>query len=336
MTRASRRWLTTALAAVAALFSACGPGPAAEPGGRDPAGRFVLRVGHFPNVTHVQAILARSFAREGKGWFESRLGADVVIEWFTYNAGPSAMEAIFAKSLDLAYVGPNPAINAYSRANGSEIRVVAGAVRGGSGLVVRGDSRLASPADFRGRRIGTPQLGNTQDVAARAWLVAGGLSITQLGGDAQVIPTANADQVPLFKQGHLDAVWTVEPWLSRLELEAGGRLLIDDREAVTTLLVSSVALLAQRRDLVRRFVTAHAELTAWILANPAEAQRRLVAELTAQTRGGVSAEIVARAWPRLVLDTEMTLAPLVALQRGAVASGLLRRPVDLGRLVEAP
>ena len=171
----------------------------------------IVRVGHFPNVTHVHALVARNFERQGRSWFSDRLGPGVKIEWYSYNAGPSAMEAIFANSLDLTYVGPNPAINAYARSRGEEIRVVAGAVNGGSALVVQPDGGLSKPADFRGKRIATPQFGNTQDVAARAWLVSGGLRITQTGGDAQVLPTANPDQLGLFQNKQLDAVWTGSP-----------------------------------------------------------------------------------------------------------------------------
>ena len=91
------------------------------------------------------------------------------MQWFAYNAGPSAMEAIFAGSIDLTYVGPSPALNAYIRSDGEEIRVLAGAAEGGAALVVPGDGSIAKAADFKGRRVATPQLGNTQDVAARAW-----------------------------------------------------------------------------------------------------------------------------------------------------------------------
>src|SRR6476469_5510234 len=173
-----------------------------------------VRMGHFPNITHVQALVAHNMSRHGKGWFEQRLGPDVKIEWYVYNAGPSAMEAVFAKSIDLTYVGPNPAINAYFKSNGGEGHIVAGAVNGGSALVVQPESMLKMAADFRGKKIATPEFGNTQDVAARAWLVTGGLKIRQTGGDAQVLPTANPDQLLLFKQKQVDAVWTVEPWVS--------------------------------------------------------------------------------------------------------------------------
>src|SRR6516164_8985718 len=138
-----------------------------------------IRVGHFPNITHLQGLVAHHLTRQGRGWFEQRLGPGVKIEWFVYNAGPSAMEAILANSIDLTYVGPNPAINAYAKSRGREIRIVAGAANGGAALVVQPDSQLRTPTDFRGKRLATPQLGNTQDVSARAWLVAGGLKITQ-------------------------------------------------------------------------------------------------------------------------------------------------------------
>src|SRR5215467_1438986 len=199
-----------------------------------------IRIGHFSNVTHVQALVAHALSRQGKGWFEERLGSDAKIDWFVYNAGPSAMEAIFANSIDLTYVGPSPAINAYAKSRGEEIRIVSGAANGGAALVVPKDSGLKTAADFRGKKIATPQLGNTQDISCRAWLKAGGLKITQLGGDAQVLPTANADQLALFKQKRVDGVWTVEPWVSRLEMEAGGKVLVKEAVSPTLILLPTL------------------------------------------------------------------------------------------------
>src|SRR5436305_13898634 len=131
----------------------------------------VIRVGHFPNITHAQGLVAHNLSRQGKGWFEERLGPGIKIEWFVYNAGPSAMEAVFAQSIDLTYVGPGPALNAYTKSNGEEVRLIAGAANGGAALVVQPDQNLNAPADFRGKKIATPQLGNTQDISCRAWLV---------------------------------------------------------------------------------------------------------------------------------------------------------------------
>ena len=295
-----------------------------------------VRVGHFPNITHVQALVARGFERQGRSWFGERLGPGVKIEWYAYNAGPSAMEAIFANSLDLTYVGPNPALNAYARSRGEEVRVVAGAVNGGSALVVQGDSTLSKPADFRGKRIATPQFGNTQDVAARAWLVAGGLRITQTGGDAQVVPTSNPDQLSLFQSKQLDAVWTVEPWVSRLESESGGKILVEEKEAITTILVSSAGFLAKNRDLAKRFVAAHRELTEWIRKNPDEAQRLARDELQASFRLDMSPELVARAWSRMVITSDTTREAFQSFVTSAQQVGFLRDTPDLSRLIEAP
>lgn len=306
---------------------------------RDPAaaqGSTTVRVGHFPNITHVQALVARAFERQGRNWFGERLGAGVKVEWYAYNAGPSAMEAIFANSLDLTYVGPNPALNAYARSRGDEVRVIAGAVNGGSALVVQPDSGLAQPADFRGKRIGTPQFGNTQDVAARAWLVAGGLRITQTGGDAQVLPTSNPDQLSLFQGKQLDAVWTVEPWVSRLETEAGGKVLVEEKDAITTVLVSRVGFISKDRDMAHRFVAAHRELTDWIRQNPEEAQRLAREELQASFRVVMTPELVARAWARMTITPDVTLEAFRSFMTAAQQVGFMRGAPDLSRLIEAP
>jgi NitT/TauT family transport system substrate-binding protein len=295
-----------------------------------------MRIGHFPNITHVQALVAHNFSRQGKGWFEQRLGTDIKIEWYIYNAGPSAMEAMFAKSIDLTYVGPNPAINAYAKSNGQEVRIIAGSVNGGSALVVQGDSTLKSAADFRGKKVATPQFGNTQDVAARAWLIAGGLKIRQTGGDAQVLPAPNPDQLLLFQQKQVDAVWAVEPWVSRLEQEAGGKILVDDRDAITTVLVSRADFLSSQRALVSKLVAAHRELTEWIKIHPDEAQRMAREELEAELHAKFSPELVASAWKRIVLTSDVSLDALKTFVSGAQSVGFLRDAPDMSRLVEAP
>jgi NitT/TauT family transport system substrate-binding protein len=295
-----------------------------------------LRVGHFPNVTHVQALVAHNLSRQGKGWFEARLGPNVEIDWFVYNAGPSAMEAIFARSIDLTYVGPSPAINAYAKAQGQDIRIIAGAAEGGAALVVQPDSTLSRPADFRGRKIATPQLGNTQDVAARAWLASGGLRITLTGGDAMVIPTANPDQLALFKSKQLDAVWTVEPWVSRLEREGGGKVIVEEKDAVTTVLVSGTKFLEQQPELARRFVAAHDELTQWIGRHPDEAQAMVRDELAAEMRSEIKAELVAHAWARIVLTGAVSRDALEQYVAKAKAAGFLRSAPHLSQLIVRP
>jgi sulfonate transport system substrate-binding protein len=293
-----------------------------------------IRVGHFPNVTHVQGLVAHHLSRTGKGWFEQRLGPDVKIEWYIYNAGPSAMEAILADSIDLTYVGPSPALNAYTKSNGEEIRIVAAAAAGGAALVVQADSGLKQPSDFRGKIIATPQLGNTQDIACRAWLANGGLKITQTGGDASIIPTPNPDQLTLFKNRKLDAVWTVEPWVSRLERDAGGKVVVEQSKDSITVLVSGVKFLKRKRELAAKFVRAHRELTAWILSHPDEAKHMVRQELAAETKADVSADLIAQAWKRLVLTNDPSLDEYRHFVADAQRVGFIRSAPDLSRLIE--
>jgi NitT/TauT family transport system substrate-binding protein len=296
----------------------------------------VVRVGHFPNITHAQALVAHNLSRQGKGWFEERLGPGTKIEWFVYNAGPSAMEAVFAKSVDLTYVGPGPALNAYTKSNGAEIRLIAGSANGGAALVVQPDQKLTAAADFRGKKIATPQLGNTQDISCRAWLIAGGLKITQLGGDAQVLPTQNPDQISLFQQKKVDAVWTVEPWVSRLEREAGGKVLVDERDVATTVLVSSAKFLGEQRELAKKFAEAHAALTDWIAKNPDEAQKLIKAELLAETRSDIAADLIAQSWKRIVFTAEVPRPSIESFLQNSLKTGFIKTAPDLTKLFEKP
>jgi NitT/TauT family transport system substrate-binding protein len=300
------------------------------------AENVTIRVGHFPNITHAQGLVAHNLTRQGKGWFEERLGSGIKIEWFVYNAGPSAMEAIFAKSIDLTYVGPGPALNAYTKSNGAEMRLIAGAANGGAALVVQPDQNLKAPPDFRGKKIATPQLGNTQDISCRAWLVAGGLNITQLGGDAQVLPTQNPDQLSLFQQKRVDAVWTVEPWVTRLEREAGGKILVDEREVATTVLVSSAKFLSERRELAKKFAQAHAELTDWMAKNPEEAQKLIKAELLEETKSDMAPDLIAQSWKRIVFTAEVPRALVESFVQNSVKAGFIKTAPDLSKLFEKP
>lgn len=293
-----------------------------------------IRIGHFPNITHVQGLVAHYLSRAGRGWFEERLGKDVKIEWYIYNAGPSATEAILADSIDLTYVGPNPALNAYSKSGGEEIRIIAGAVGGGAALVVQPDSGLTQPADFRGKTIATPQLGNTQDIACRAWLANGGLKITQTGGEVFVVPTPNPEQLSLFQQRKLDAVWTVEPWVSRLEREAGGQVVLEQSKESITVLVSSVKFVKSKRELVRKIAQAHRELTDWILAHPEDAKRMVQDELTLETQARVSAELITHAWKRMTFRSDVALDEFQQFVNNAQRAGFIRSAPDLSRLIE--
>lgn len=293
-----------------------------------------LRVGYFPNITHAQALVARAMTAEGHGWFEARLGPDVKLEWFAYNAGPSAMEAIFARSIDLTYVGPSPAINAFVKSEGEEIRIISGAARGGSVLLVRPEAHLTKPEDFRGKKMATPQLGNTQDVAARTWLRAQGFRITQLGGDVYVLPTANADQLGLFQRGELDAVWTVEPWASRLQQEAGAKVYLEQNDVVTTVLVARSAALKEQPELIAKFARAHRELTIWIQNHPQEAKTLVQKELTAELKHALKPSLIDASWKRLTFSTDLNLHSIETLVNDARALNFIRGQIDLAPILQ--
>jgi NitT/TauT family transport system substrate-binding protein len=298
--------------------------------------KSVVRFGHFPNITHAQGVIAHALSRQGKGWFEQRLGPDIRIEWFTYNAGPSAVEAIFAGSLDVSYIGQGPALNAHFKSNGEEIRVIGGAANGGAALVVRPQSGINSPADFRGKKIATPQLGNTQDISCRSWLKAQGFKTTQTGGDVTVLPTSNPDQLGLFKRGDVDAVWTVEPWVTRLERDGNGKVFVEDDKVITTWLVSSARFLNSRRELANKISAANTELTHWIQANEAEAQKILIAELKEETRADFPPEAVAHGWQRIRFTTEVSRELVAKAVQDGRDAGFLKGTTDTSKLLEIP
>ena len=322
-----RNFITLTAAGIGAPLTACKKAPNVTADGKP-----IIRFGHFPNITHVQGLVAHQLSRQGKGWFEERLGAE--IEWYVYNAGPSATEAIFGEALDVTYIGPSPVLNAYSKSKGTEMRVLAGAANGGNALVVRSDAGIEKPEDFRGKKIGTPQLGNTQDVQARAWLMEHGLKITQSGGDAFVIPTQNPDQLSLLASKGLDAVWTVEPWVTRLELEAGAKMFLEDKDTNVTLLAARAGWLKEQKDLAKKLLAAHIELTAWIKANPAETKALVKAELTDEKLPPKD-PVLDRAISRVIVTSDISRESLDKMVKSAQSAGFLKDIPALDQLLPA-
>ena len=309
----NRRYFLSLSALTAAGLPSCNSKPA------DP--KRPVRFGHFPNITHVQALVAHHLSRTGKGWYESRLG--VPVEWFTYNAGPSATEAIFSGSLDVTYIGPSPVLNAYAKSKGADIRILSGAANGGSSILVRKEANIKTIADFKGKKIASPQFGNTQDVQLRALLSDNGFKITQTGGDATILPTQNADLLSLFQQGGIDGAWAPEPFASVLELEAGAVNFLEDRETNVTMLVSSAAFLKDRPEIAKKLAAAHRELTEWIKANPAEARQLLVAELKELTTKEPKPAVVEKALARTVLTNDVSRPSLEKMVQNAKSAGFV-------------
>lgn len=294
-----------------------------------------VRLGYFPNITHAAALVGA-----GRGDFE-RAVAPMRLVRRVFNAGPQAIEALFAGEVDVLYVGSGPAINAYARSRGRALRVVAGAASGGAGLVVRRDSGIRSPTDLRRKAVGTPQFGNTQDIALRAWLAEHGLAPADKGGTVRVLPIANPDILSLMARGELHAAWVPEPWLSRLVQEAGAELLVDERDLwpegrfATAVLAVSEAFLGARPDLVRRLLAAHVELTEWIRAHPEKARRQINRELERLLGKPLPKPILEQALSRLDLTYDPISPSLLRGAERAFRLGFLgaERP-DLGRLVD--
>ena len=286
----------------------------------------VIRVGHFPNITHSQGVIGQA-----NGWFDKALAPEARVDWKVFNAGPSAIEALFAGAIDLTYIGPNPAINGYVRSQGEALRIVAGATSGGAALVVRADSGIQKPEDFHGKKIASPQMGNTQDVALRGWLKAHGLKLREKGGDVQVIPIANPDQLTLFLKREIDGAWAPEPWASRLIREANGRLFLDERDLwpngqfVTTHLIVSTKFLREHRSLVKKWVKAHVELTEWINKNLPEAKRVLNEEIKKETGKALPQPVLDDSFSRLQVTYDPVRSSLFTSAKWAFEAGFLGR-----------
>jgi NitT/TauT family transport system substrate-binding protein len=286
----------------------------------------VLRVGYFPNITHAQALVGRA-----NGQFEKALGAGVQIEWKAFNAGPSAIEALFANAIDLTYVGPNPSVAGYVRSQGQAVRVIAGAASGGASLVVRKDAGIRNASDFHGKKVATPQLGNTQDVALRSWMRANGLKSREKGGDVQVLPISNPDQLTLFLKGQIDAAWAPEPWAARLVHDGGGSIFLDerdlwpDRQFVIANIIVSPKFLREHPDVVKSFLRAHVELTEWINKNAAQAKQILNQQLQKETGKPLAPDVLDDAFSRMQVTYDPIRSSLLKSTDQAFDEGFLGR-----------
>jgi NitT/TauT family transport system substrate-binding protein len=224
----------------------------------------VVTIGYFANLTHAQAVLGVASGELEKAVSPAKLDTKV------FNAGPSLIEALFAGAIDIGYVGPGPAISAFTKSQGKGIRVIAGAAANGVVVVARKGSGIQSWADLKGRKIGTPQLANTQDISARHYLTAV-LKQTNLDN---VIPIDNAEQVSMFSRGELDAAWAPEPWGQRLISETGATLVGEEKdlwpsgELLITLIVTTPEFLAAHGDIVDSILRVHRTWTQRLAADP--------------------------------------------------------------------
>ena len=259
-----------------------------------------LRIGYFPNINHAQAVIGL-----GNGDFQKALGKNVNVQTFVFNAGPSAIESLLAKRLDVAYVGPNPAINGYVVSGGKDLKIISGASSGGAVFVVRNDSGITSPKDFAGKKFASPQLGNTQDIALRSYLIKNGYKTTENGGNVTVTPISNPDILTLFLKKQLDGAWVPEPWGARLVKEANGRIFLDERSLwpdgkfVTANIAASTDYLKNNPDVIKKLLAAHVNETKWINDHKDEAIKALNIQLQKLTGRTIPEDELRQAFSRL-------------------------------------
>ena len=292
-----------------------------------------LRIGYFPNLTHAQALCAQSDKT-----FEQAAGGP--IEWVSFNAGPSAVEALFSRQIDISFIGPNPAINGFLKSEGKSFAVVAGAASGGAALVVRSGAEIKQPSDFAGKTIATPQLGNTQDIAARTWLRAHNLSPADRGGSVALLPIPNTDMFTLMVRKQIDAAWTVEPWVSRLETEAGARLYLDEsslwqgRRYPTTVLVASRSFMSEQSGKLRALLTAHAAITSRLQQDRSYARACISSAMRALSGSALPEAVTGAALERIEFTTDPMEEALQESARHAADAGFLPAGADLQGLVQ--
>jgi NitT/TauT family transport system substrate-binding protein len=239
-----------------------------------------LRIGYFPNINHAQAVIGL-----GRGDFQTALGDNVEVTTQIFNAGPSAIEALFANQIDVAYIGPGPAINGYVRSGGEALRIISGAASGGAVFVVRNDSGINSSQDLANKKFSSPQLGNTQDVALRKYLLDNGYKTKENGGNIEVVPAKTADIVSLMIKKDIDGAWLPEPWGAKLIKEANAKVLVDERDLwpngqfVTAHIIARTDYIERNPDIIKKMLEAHIDMTSWINDNADEALQIFNAEL---------------------------------------------------------
>ncbi|MFJ7070464.1 aliphatic sulfonate ABC transporter substrate-binding protein [Streptomyces sp. NPDC101115] len=342
MPATTRTTLRRGLAAAAALplligaLASCGYGSQAKNDQKKVAAEGEklsadsVRLGYFPNLTHATALVG-----DQEGIFQKELGG-TQLKVSTFNAGPSEIEALNAGSIDIGFIGPSPAINGYTKSKGTNLRIVAGSASGGVKLVVNPD-RIKSLDDVKGKRIATPQLGNTQDVAFLNWVSEKGWKVdSQSGkGDVSVLRTDNKITPDAYKSGSIDGAWVPEPTASKLVSE-GGKVLLDEsdlwpgKQFVITNVIVSQKFLAEHPDVVEAVLRGSVKTNAWITANSDRAKASANAKLKELTGKPLGDKVIDGAWPSIRFTDDPLAATLQAQADHAVKAGLLKEPDLVG------
>ena len=340
MSPGPRLTLVAALLLVVALGGCPSPQSAPPPdaGAPEPERQpsaVTMRVGYFPNVTHAQAVLGFSAQEQT---FAAALAGQATLDTKVFNAGPSAMEALHAKALDMCFVGPTPAINAYAK--GGDLVLVANVANGGSLLMARKGCEIAGVRGLEGKKTSVPQLGNTQDAMLRHLLGREGIRLKDQGGSTTILPVENPDVLTLFVRKELDAACVPEPWGARLEVEAGASVVLDEKaiwregDYPVTVLVARKEFLAEHSDLVRAFVGALQELTDRLAQGREADASALNAELKTLTGQELKPEVLSKALGRIQFTTAANPEALRAMAEVMKEVGYADTVPDLTGMVD--
>lgn len=314
-----------------AVASGCGSKEAIDDGTGKV--KVKVRIGHFPNITHSQALVG--FA---DGTFQKALGSNVVIERKLFNAGPSEMEALLAGEIDLGYIGPVPAVNGFVRSHGG-LQVIAGATNAGAVLVAREDAGINRVSDLEGKKAAVPQYGNTQDITFRKILSEAGLKSVTKGGTVTVLQVENPDILTSFVMKDLDAALVPEPWGSRLVEQAGGKILLDWDQVwrqgnyATTVVIASTAFLQKHPDLVAKFLKAHVEITGRIVKDSETNKAIINEQLKELTKKDLSQGILNCSFERMTPTCDPETDSINEFVTLAVENGYFRKTPDIQGLV---
>lgn len=317
-------------------LAACGTGNDTAPAGGDGEGGAEageLRLGYFSSVTHAVPL---AFFGDGTG---QRLLGDTTLTEQIFASGPVAVESLLAGAIDAAYLGPSPALNAHVQTQGGALRIVSGAAKNGAAFVVR--EGISGPEDLRGRVFATPQLGGTQDVQLRKYLIENGLRTDTTGGDdVTIVAQPNPQTLDLFRAGDIDGAWVAEPWVSRLVLEAGATVLIDEKELwpdnifPTTVLVVTQDYLENNPETIRNLLRAHVETVGTLEADEAAAIELVNSEIARHIGAPLPDEVMERAFGEVVLGWDPVSSAMPQLGEDAVTAGVIQQAPDLTGLLD--
>lgn len=320
-----------ALALTALLIAGAFAGCSAKNNDTDAS---TVRIAYFPNITHSQALTGIE-----EGTFQKALGNKTKIEWKQFNAGSSEVEGFLAGAIDIGYIGPGPAINAYTKSKG-DVQIIAGATDGGAVLIAKKDSSINSVKDLAGKKVAVPQLGATQDLSLRFLLNENGLKDKSKGGNVEIVAADNPDIITLISNGHIDAALVPEPWGSRIQKETGAKLVLDNNQIwkngnyPTAVVVARKEFIKDHPDIVEKFLKTHVELTSFINTDTDKAKNEINTEFKTLTKKSLDKDVLDSSFNRLKVTYNPEKSVIKDMIDLSVQAGFIKSKPDDSNLFD--